>query len=125
VGSGGCAFSSYKNSVENAEKIFHMAQILKMPAMDILDIGGGFSLNPFDPRHDFNLVAPKINDLLKEKMKGFLKTVKIIAEPGRIISEDCTTIFTRVILAKQQGPYRHYYINSGVYQGFAVRVYDG
>jgi hypothetical protein len=46
-----------------------------MPSMDILDIGGGFSLNPFNPRHNFSLVAPKISDLLSDKRKGFLQDV--------------------------------------------------
>jgi hypothetical protein len=55
--------------------IFEMAKRLGMPPMDFLDIGGGFSLNPFDPRHNFSLVAPQISEFLSLKRKGFLQGV--------------------------------------------------
>ena len=43
VGSGGCSFAAYSDSIKNAKSIFEMAKAKGMPDMDVLDIGGGFS----------------------------------------------------------------------------------
>ena len=43
VGSGGCSFDAYSDSINNAKSIFEMAKAKDMPDMDVLDIGGGFS----------------------------------------------------------------------------------
>ena len=61
VGSGGCSFNSYYESILNAQIIFNMAKLKGMPEMDILDIGGGFSMSSCHPENNFNVVAQKIN----------------------------------------------------------------
>ena len=43
VGSGGCSFEAYEESINNSKAIFNLAKSKGMPDMDILDIGGGFS----------------------------------------------------------------------------------
>jgi len=42
VGSGGCSVQAYKDSIQNAKRIFGLANEKKMKPLDILDIGGGF-----------------------------------------------------------------------------------
>ena len=66
VGSGGCSFNEYEASIVNANSIFEMAKQKGMPDMDILDIGGGFSMSSTDPEKNFDFVAPKINKMLRE-----------------------------------------------------------
>jgi ornithine decarboxylase len=58
VGSGGCAFKSYKDSIENAEKIFAMALRFGMEPLDIMDIGGGFTMDCIKSENNFDIVAP-------------------------------------------------------------------
>ena len=61
VGSGGCSFNEYRNSIINAQTVFEMVKNKGMPEMDLLDIGGGFSMSNVDPEKNFGYVAPKIN----------------------------------------------------------------
>jgi ornithine decarboxylase len=61
VGSGGCSFNEYRNSIINAQTVFEMVKNKGMPEMDLLDIGGGFSMSNTDPEKNFGYVAPKIN----------------------------------------------------------------
>ena len=58
VGSGGCSFDSYKESIMNAKKVFEMAEEKGMPELDILDIGGGFSMSSGQSENNFDVVAP-------------------------------------------------------------------
>jgi ornithine decarboxylase len=44
TGSGGVEFESYESSLYNTRKIFDMAQQMGMEKMDLIDIGGGFTL---------------------------------------------------------------------------------
>ena len=48
VGSGGCSFEAYEESIDNSKYIFELAKAKGMPNMDILDIGGGFSMACFN-----------------------------------------------------------------------------
>jgi len=57
VGSGGCHFSAYQESLENAKKIFSMAKEKGMPDMELLDVGGGFSFYNKDEECNFPFVA--------------------------------------------------------------------
>ena len=84
VGSGGCSFSIYKESVEISKGIFEMAKKKGMPDLDILDIGAGFSMSAENPENNFDKIAPKIKNLLKKEF-GNHKKLRIIAEPGRLI----------------------------------------
>lgn len=43
VGSGGCSYKAYENSLKNTEVIFKLAEELCLPKLDLVDIGGGFS----------------------------------------------------------------------------------
>ena len=65
-----------------------MAKEKGMEEMDILDIGGGFSMSSTDPEKNFDFVAPKINEMLKEFFPGENKKVKVVGEPGRFIAQE-------------------------------------
>lgn len=64
VGSGGCSFESYLRSLVNAQQVFETYERLTGKQMDILDIGGGFSMNADNKNHNFDYVAKKVNDYL-------------------------------------------------------------
>jgi ornithine decarboxylase len=49
VGSGGCSFKAFQVSFQNAKKVFEIAKKNNMEDMDILDIGGGFSMDAQNP----------------------------------------------------------------------------
>ena len=64
VGSGGCSFDAYKKSLKETKVIFDVAKNMNLPDMDIIDIGGGFSKNSRDKQNNFEIVAPKVHNLL-------------------------------------------------------------
>jgi ornithine decarboxylase len=92
VGSGGCSFNEYRNSIINAQTVFEMAKNKGMKELDILDIGGGFSMSSTDPERNFDFVAPKINQMLKEYFPGTNNNIKVVGEPGRFISQDAMSV---------------------------------
>ena len=53
VGTGGCKFDAYRISIDNAKTVFEMAEQKNMPAMDLVDIGGGFSSNADNSEYNF------------------------------------------------------------------------
>jgi ornithine decarboxylase len=57
VGSGGCSFKAYKDSIENAKTVFEFATANDMQEMDILDIGGGFSMSAQHEKDNFDKQA--------------------------------------------------------------------
>ena len=60
--------------------------------MDILDIGGGFSMSSGDPEKNFDFVAPKINKMLEEYFPAENSNIKVIGEPGRFIAQDAMSV---------------------------------
>jgi diaminopimelate decarboxylase len=53
--------------------------------LDIVDIGGGYSMNSRTDSNNFNFIAPQIESLLKNYFPGNNKKIQIIGEPGRLI----------------------------------------
>ena len=60
VGSGGCDVKVYYDSLVNAKIIFDMAAKLSMKPLDLLDIGGGFSMSAANDANNFDKSAPII-----------------------------------------------------------------
>jgi ornithine decarboxylase len=54
VGTGGCSFSAYGDSIKNCKFVFELAKKKGMAEMDILDIGGGFSMCAENPNNNFD-----------------------------------------------------------------------
>jgi len=124
VGSGGCSFSAYHDSILNAKKVFEIAKQKGMQDFDILDIGGGFSMSAETEECNFDKVAPKIMNFLRKHFPKD-KKVKFIAEPGRYICQDALSVAMRIILARKNDEnILHYFVDSGVYQALGCQTYD-
>jgi ornithine decarboxylase len=54
VGSGGCSFNAYKESIEFSKEIFQIVESKGMLKLTILDIGGGFSMDSKNPKFNFD-----------------------------------------------------------------------
>lgn len=102
-----------------------MAEQKGMPDMDLLDIGGGFSMSSEKEENNFDVVAPQIQNMLSEYFPGKNKNIKVIGEPGRNICQDAMSLVVKVFLARQHGPdCRHYFVNNGIYQGFGCQIFE-
>ena len=100
MGSGGCSFESYRDSIMNAKKVFELAKEKGMADMDILDIGGGFSMSSSKQENNFDVVAPQIQEMLREYFPGKNKKIRVIGEPGRNICQDAMSLCVKIFLAR-------------------------
>ena len=121
TGSGGVQFSSYESSLHEARKIFDMAAGMGMKEMDLVDIGGGFTLITPNSKKNFEEVAPSIGALIDKLFPE--EHVRFIAEPGRYIAECVCYLACKIIGQKTTDGHRHFYINNGIYQGYMVRQF--
>lgn len=69
--------------------------------MDILDIGGGFSMNADSRDSNFDNVAFRMHNYLTNMWPSRQKDIKIIGEPGRQICEEAQTLVVQVFLVKK------------------------
>ena len=87
--------------------------------MDLIDIGGGFTLLNSETNKNFITVGKVLNTKINEIFPD--KTVRIIGEPGTYVSERCMYLATQIIGQKTIGEIMHYFVNNGIYQGFMLR----
>lgn len=90
VGSGGVKAGEYEQCLIDVKKIFNMAEKLGLPKMDFLDIGGGFTYILPGSGKNFNEVALQIGSMIDKHFPD--PTIRVIAEPGRYISESSAYI---------------------------------
>ena len=64
TGSGGVTFASYNESLLNTRKVFDEALQLGLPPLEIVDIGGGFTMVSPEQEKNFDFVAPLISEAI-------------------------------------------------------------
>ncbi|KAK6941814.1 Orn/DAP/Arg decarboxylase 2, N-terminal [Dillenia turbinata] len=109
---------AYYETIARAKAIFNMASELKLPAMQILDIGGGFQACPL-----FEDIAAEIN----RGVEAYFceeKNLSVIAEPGRYFAENAFTLVTNVIGKRVRGSTMEYWIDDGIYGSFNLPAFD-
>ena len=121
VGTGGVVFQEYEQCIRDVRKIFDMAEEKGLPKMDLVDIGGGFTYIFPGTGKNFDDVAQPIGKLIDELFPD--PTIRIIAEPGRFISESSVYVASQVIGKKDLPDGKEYFINNGIYQSYSVRVW--
>lgn len=70
VGTGGCSFKAYEDTILNAKKFFQIVKTKNMTECDLLDIGGGFSMSASSPEKNFDVIAPKLADFFTNVFPG-------------------------------------------------------
>lgn len=90
------------------------------PAMDTLDIGGGFPISYLTP------VMPieQFCDPIRHALERYFGSYRVIAEPGRFIVGDAVTLVTQVIGKSVRDDIAWYYVDDGLYGSFSGRLYD-
>jgi ornithine decarboxylase len=132
VGSGCGDEGAYMKALNDAYDIFVAADRLEMPAMTLLDIGGGF---PGDNLGTYREDAPTFTKIAKtvraaisnfeSKFESQTRQFRYIAEPGRYFVSRSTTIASKVYGRKGgKGNTQALYIDNGVYGSFNNVVYD-
>ena len=99
-----------------------MAKDMGLEAMDLLDIGGGFSNVVPDTNNNFDQIASKLNSYINELFPE--PNVRVIGEVGRLIAEKAGYIVAQIIGKKvNEKKTIHYYINNGIYTTYTVRPF--
>ncbi len=88
--------------------------------ISMLDIGGGFPIAYDGAEVDLNAYCAPIRDALARLPVH----VRVIAEPGRIISGPAMTSITTVIGKARRDGMNWYYLDDGVYGAFSGQIYD-
>jgi len=113
VGSGCSNPQLYASAVRQALDVLHLAKQYGMNAT-IVDIGGGFCSDTFEE------TASVIRPLVEAH-----PDVTWMAEPGRLIVNDSSTLVVSVVGKKElAGPSYTYYINDSVYSSFNGILFD-
>jgi len=132
VGSGARSFAAYYQALQDARKVFDMAEVILGEPLTILDIGGGFPAHDGDAPISFAEIAARLGPALEELFPAS-SGVDVIAEPGRYFIGAAQILATQVISARPKHigvngkdtptptPLKRgmdYYIGDGMYGSF-------
>lgn len=91
-------------------------------SLEILDIGGGFPAPYVENTLSMASFGQVVSEGLRESFGGL--PIRIIAEPGRGLCAECTTLITQVIGKNTRWGTAWYYIDDGLYGSFSGKVFD-
>lgn len=121
VGSNCNAPTQFDEAIQDARKLFDIAKEKYDIHMNVLDIGGGFTVDSFEE------TAPIISQSL-QKFFGNLPNIKFMAEPGRLFVANSHTLVINVIGKKEslvnQEKIFTYTINNSIYSAFNCIIFD-
>ena len=119
VGSGANDFSTLYKATRDARWVFDLAQDeFDMPALKVLDVGGGFQLESFKE-------ASHVLNMALEEFFPVGCNVDVIAEPGRYFVASAFTLATNVIAKRKVNSEESMiYINDGVYGNMNCILFD-
>ncbi|XP_037494984.1 ornithine decarboxylase isoform X2 [Jatropha curcas] len=109
----------YHSAIATARFAFDTAIKLEMPAMRILNIGGGFRANPL-----FDEIVKTVNDSIQEFFSNDMTSLTVIAEPGRYFAETPFILVTNVIGKRMRGEEIDYWIDDGIHGSFKLAAND-
>nr|XP_009795746.1 PREDICTED: ornithine decarboxylase-like [Nicotiana sylvestris]XP_009795747.1 PREDICTED: ornithine decarboxylase-like [Nicotiana sylvestris] len=109
--------SIYREAIAAARAVFDVADHLRMPKMQILNIGGGFRSTPL-----FEEIASVVNEAVQDYFP--MTNLTIFAEPGRFFAETAFTLVAHVIGKRVRGEKIEYWIDEGIYGSFRPTLYN-
>lgn len=113
VGSQSEKLEVWENAIIKASKVIKDLSKNEI-YISILDVGGGFPVHYNNHEPSINAIGETIRTSLN---KYIPKNIKIIAEPGRYIVANSSTIVTSVIGKEKRGNNRWIYLDIGAFQG--------
>lgn len=112
--------SKHVEAVNACNNLIAEALLAGLPALEILDIGGGFPVQ-------YNSSVPSIEEFCAPIRAALAKLpahVRLFAEPGRFLSGPAGTAVSTVMgKAKRDGQW-WYYLDDGVYGSYSGQIYD-
>lgn len=119
VGSQSPTSEAHVAAVEACRRFYDPA-LAGTSQLGVLDIGGGF---PADYRGEGNDLAAFCRPIV-EALAAYPSHVRIIAEPGRVLSAPSMTSISTVVGRARRGEHTWYYLDDGVYGAYSGQIYD-
>jgi ornithine decarboxylase len=120
VGSQATNPAKYLEAIRACTNLIGEALLAGLPALDVLDIGGGFPVAYSDDVMSIDEFCAPIRDALA-KLPAH---IRVIAEPGRFIAAPAAIAVSSVMgKAKRDGRW-WYYLDDGVYGSYSGQMYD-
>ena len=120
VGSQATAPTKYVEAIEACTNLIGEALLAGLPALDVLDIGGGFPVS-------YGEAVMPIDEFCRPIREALAKVpahVRLIAEPGRFISAPAAIAVSSVMgKAKRDGRW-WYYLDDGLYGSYSGQLFD-
>jgi len=120
VGSQAGEPSKYVEAIEACTNIMAEALLAGMPALEVLDIGGGFPVSYGQAVMPIDEFCAPIRTALA-RVPGH---VRVIAEPGRFIAAPAAIAVSSVMGKAKRDGRMWYYLDDGVYGSFSGQMYD-
>jgi ornithine decarboxylase len=110
----------YVEAIDTCGRLIEEARERGLPALEVLDIGGGFPIDYLERAPPIDVFCAPIREALARLPEG----TRVIAEPGRYICGPAGTVITTVMgRAKREGRW-WYYLDDGIYGTFSGQQYD-
>ncbi len=120
VGSQATEPTKYVEAINACNNLIAEALLTGLPALEVLDIGGGFPVA-------YNEDVPPIDEFcapIREALAKLPKHVRLIAEPGRFLSAPAGIAVSTIMgKAKRDGRW-WYYLDDGVYGSYSGQMFD-
>jgi ornithine decarboxylase len=121
VGSQSRDSSMYVTAVKTCNELIAECVLRGLPAIEILDIGGGFPID-YDGE-----TATNIYDFCKpitEELKKLPTHISIVAEPGRFIVGPSTISVSTIMGKAKREDKIWYYLDDGIYGSYSNQFFD-
>jgi len=120
VGSQATDSGKYVEAITACNNLIAEALLAGLPALEILDIGGGFPV----PYTDTVPVIDEFCAPIRAALAKLPAHVRVIAEPGRFLSAPAGVAVSTIMgKAKRDGRW-WYYLDDGVYGSYSGQIYD-
>lgn len=119
VGSQSPTPDAHMAAIEACRPFFEDNPLAGTAALGVLDIGGGFPANYGGMPEGNDFYGP-----IREAISQYPSRVRMIAEPGRVISAPAMFAVGTVIGRARRGDQMWYYLDDGVYGAFSGQIYD-
>jgi ornithine decarboxylase len=119
VGSQSPTPNAHVAAIEACRPYFEDHSIAGTAGLEVLDIGGGFPANYSGESATEDFYGP-----IRQALASYPGYVRVIAEPGRVISAPAMVSVNTVIGRSRRGDLMWYYLDDGVYGAYSGQIYD-
>jgi ornithine decarboxylase len=110
----------YVEAIDTCARIAAEAAARGLPALEVIDIGGGFPIDYLEPVTPIEEFCAPIRDALARLPAG----LRVIAEPGRFIAGPAAVAISTVMGRGQREGRSWYFLDDGIYGTFSGQLYD-